>query len=77
MSRKRFEDEFTVQVVSSASLEMFCSNTLAYFRNIFNNKIQLSGDWRVALNEVIFPVKIENIADGNMTVYNFKDYEDS
>ena len=77
MSNNRFEDEFTVHVVSSASMEIFDSNTLASFRNFFNDKIQLSGDWRVALSEIIFPTKIENIVNGNLTVYNLKDYEDS
>ena len=77
MSRKRLEDEFKVHVVSSASIEIFGSNTLASFRNFFNDEIQLSGDWRVALSEVIFPTKIENIVDGNITAYNLKDYEDS
>ena len=77
MSNNRFEDEFTVHVVSSASMEIFDSNTLASFRNFFNDEIQLSGDWRVALSEIIFPTKIENIVNGNLTVYNLKDYEDS
>ena len=77
MSNNRFEDEFTVHVVSSASMEIFDSNTLASFRNFVNDEIQLSGDWRVALSEIIFPTEIENIVDGDLTVYNFKDYEDS
>ena len=77
MSNNRFEDEFTVHVVSSASMEIFDSNTLASFRNFFNDEIQLSGDWRVALSEIIFPTKIENIVNGNLTVFNLKDYEDS
>ena len=77
MSNNRFEDEFTVHVVSSASMEIFDSNTLASFRIFFNDEIQLSGDWRVALSEIIFPTKIENIVNGNLTVYNLKDYEDS
>ena len=77
MSNNRFEDEFTVHVVSSAPMEIFDSNTLASFRNFFNDKIQLAGDWRVALCEIIFPTKIENIVNGNLIVYNLKDYEDS
>ena len=77
MSNNRFEDEFTVHVVSSASMEIFDSNTLASFRNFFNDEIQLAGDWRVALSEIIFPTKIENIVNGNLIVYNLKDYEDS
>ena len=59
MGSKRFEDEFTVHVISSASMEIFDQNTLASFRNFFNDEIQLSGDWRVALSEIIFPTKIQ------------------
>ena len=77
MSRKRFVDEFTVHVISSASMETFGLKTNASFRNFFNDEFQLSGDWRVALSNVIFPAKTENIADGNITAYNLKDYEDS
>ena len=77
MSNNRFEHEFTVHVVSYASMEIFDSNTLALFQNFFNDKIQLAGDWRVALSEIIFPTKIENIVNGNLIVFNLKDYEDS
>ena len=77
MSNNWFEDEFTVHVVSSASMEIFDSNTFASFRKLFNDKIQFSGDWRVALCEIIFSIKIENIVNGNLTVYNLEDHEDS
>ena len=77
MSNNRFEDEFTVHVVSSASREIFYSNTLASFRNFFNDEIQLAGDWRVALSEIIFTTKTENIVNGNLIAYNLKDFEDS
>ena len=56
---------------------LFDSNTLASFRNFFIDKIQLSGDWRVALSEIIFPTKIENFVNGNLAVNKLKDYEDS
>ena len=42
MARNQFEDEFTVHVISSASMQIFKSNTLASFRNFFNDEIQLS-----------------------------------
>ena len=51
--------------------------TLASVRKFIDDDIQFSGDWRVALSEIIFPTKIENIVNGNLTVYNLKDYEDS
>ena len=31
----------------------------------------------MALSEIIYPTKIENIVNGNLTVYNLKDYEES
>ena len=43
----------------------------------FNDEIQISGDWRLALSEIICPTKIGNIVNGNLTVYNLKHYEDS
>ena len=61
MSENRFTDEFTVRVISSASIEIFDPNTLNSFRNFVNDEIQLAGDWRVALSEIIFPTKIEYI----------------
>ena len=58
-------------------MELFDSNTLASFQISFIDEIQLAVDWRVALSEIIFPTKIETIVNGNLIVYNLKDYEDS
>ena len=77
MSRIRFDDEFTVHVISSASMEIFGSNTLASFRNFFNDEIHLSGDWRVALSEIIFSSKIEHVVNGDLIAYSLKRYEES
>ena len=77
MSENRFTDEFTVQVISSASMEIFDSNNLSSFRNFFNDEIQLAGDWRVALSEIIFPTKIEHLVNGDMVVYSLKGNKDS
>ena len=48
-------------------MEIFGQNTLASFRNLFNDEIQLLGDWRVALSEIIFPTKIEHITNRVLT----------
>ena len=77
MSRNRFDDEFTVHVISSASVQIFESNNLASFRNFFNEEIQLSGDLRVALTEIIFSTKIEHVVNGDLKAYSLKGYEDS
>ena len=77
MARNQFEDEFSVRVISSASMQIFKSNTLASFRNFFNDEIQLSSDWRVALSEIIFPTKIENVVEGEFIALCLKEYEEA
>ena len=61
-----------MHVISSASMEIFDSNTLSSFRNFFNDEIQLAGDCRVALSEIIFLTKTEHIVNGDMVVYSLK-----
>ena len=51
-------DEFTVHLISTASMDYFPDNTLASFRNFCKEEIALDGDWRVALSEIIFPTPI-------------------
>ena len=75
MGSKRFEDEFTVHVSSSTSMETSDQNTLALFRNFLNDEIRLFGDWRVALSEIIFPTKIEHIVNEDLIAYSLKGFE--
>ena len=77
MGSKQFEDEFTLHVFSSASMEIFDQNTLASLRNFFNDEIQLSGDWRVAVSEIIFPTKNRHVVNGDLIAYGLRGYEDS
>ena len=77
MARNQFDDEFTVHVISSASMQIFKSNTLASFRNFFKDEIQISGDWRVALSKIIFPTKIENVVEGDFIAFSLKEYEEA
>ena len=73
MSQKDFgESEFTVHLVSSASMSVFTDNTLASFKNLFSEEIILDCDWRVALSEVIFPAYIYNVVDTEVRVYRKK-----
>ena len=51
-------NEFTVHhLVSSASMNIFPQNTFSSSKNFFNEEVYLEGEWRVALGEIIFPVK--------------------
>lgn len=66
-------DEFTLHLVSSASMEIFPENTLASFTNLLSEEISVTGDWRVALTEIIFPAYIKNVTDTLLTVYRQDD----
>ena len=74
-SRNGFEHEFTVQDISSSSMEIFQENTMAKFRNFFNDKINLSGLWRVALSELSFSTKIEHIINGDLIAFSLRGYQ--
>ena len=62
-------DEFTVHLISTASMDYFPGNTLASFRNFCKEEIALDGDWRVALSEIIFPTKLNNVTDEEFTYF--------
>ena len=58
-------------------MDFFDQNTLASIRNFLNDEIHLSGDWRVALSEIVFPTKIQHVSNGDLIAYSLKGYEDS
>ena len=69
------QDEFTVNLISSASMNIFPNNTLTSFRIFFSEALILQGDWRVALTEIIFPAQIANVTTKDITVYTTRGYE--
>ena len=58
-------------------MEIFDQNRLASFWHTFNDEVQLSGDWRVTLSEIMFPTKIQHVMNGDLIAYSLKGYEDS
>ena len=75
MGSIRIEDKFTVHVISSALMKIFDQNTLASFSSFFNDEIQLSDNWRVALSEIIFPTEVQHVVNSDLTAYSLKGYE--
>ena len=63
-------NEFTVHLVPSASMNIFSQNKLASFKNYFNEEICLEGDWRVALSEIIFPAKINQVNKSDLKIFS-------
>ena len=66
---KTANDEFTVHLISTASIDYFPDNTSASFRKLCKEEIALDGDWRVALSEIIFQTKLNNVTDEDFTYY--------
>ena len=62
--------EFTVHLVSSASMNIFPQNTVSSFENYFNEETNLEADWRVALSEIIFPVKINQADKSDLKIFS-------
>ena len=62
-------DEFTVHLISTASMDYFPGNILASLRNFCKEEIALDGDWRVALSEIVFPTKLNNVTDEEFTYF--------
>lgn len=68
-------DEFTVDLVSNASMNIFDNNVLSSFRNQLSQPLQLEGDWRVALSQITFPESIKNVSSTKIRQYTQNDPE--
>lgn len=62
-------DEFDIYLESTGSMETYQNNRMASFRNVLSEPIQLEGDWRVALAEIIFPTSIKNVTTTDYLIY--------
>ena len=53
-------DEYFIEAVSNASMDLFPSNTLTKFTNRLQQTINLSGDWVVGVQEIFYPIELVN-----------------
>ena len=60
--------EFTIDLISNASMGIFTNNTMAKFRKLAQS-LQLDGDWRVALASISFPSNNNNINSAEIVAY--------
>ena len=59
--------EFTVYLFATRSKGYFPDNTLANVYFFFKEEIALEVDWRVALSDIYFSTKINNVSDQEST----------
>lgn len=50
---------FTIDLVSNGSTNIFHDNTLSKFQNQVDPPLDLEGEWEVSLTEIYFPMKFE------------------
>ena len=62
-------EEFTLELVSNASMDIYPNNTLASFTNFLPHEINLRGSWEVALLDISYPSRFKNITDGKVLYY--------
>ena len=62
-------DEFTIDLISNHSMEIFNENIIASFWNQLSQPIHLQGEWHVALTSLSFPANINNVNSGEIVVY--------
>ena len=65
-------NEFDIYIESTGSMDVYPGNKMAVFRNLLPEPLQLDGDWRVALAEIIFPSSIKNITTTGYMIYTPK-----
>ena len=62
-------NEFTIDLLSNASMDVFNENTMASLRNQLSQPIHLQGERQVALTSLSFPSNINNVNSGEIVVY--------
>ena len=65
------EQNFTINLVTNASMDVFPADTMAQFTTLLPNNLELTGDWEVALLEVSLPGKVKNITNASFTISRF------
>ena len=65
-------DSFTIELVSNASGELFPDNTLSSLTNFLPEQLNLEGQWEVAISEISYPSKYQNI-----TEWKFKFFDEN
>ena len=65
-------DSFTIDLVSNAFGELFPDNTLNSFTNFFTEQVILEGQWEVAISEISYPSRYQNITEGKFKFFDEK-----
>ena len=65
-------DSFIIELVSNASAQLFPDNTLSSFTNFLPEKLNLEGQWEVAISETSYPSMYQNVKEGKIMFFDKK-----
>ena len=65
-------DSITIELVSNASGELFPDNTLSSFTNFLPEQVNLEGQWEVAISEISYPSRYQNVTEGYFKFFDEK-----
>lgn len=68
MSDSSHMSEFTINLISNASMETYPGNTLSCFTTLLPTPFTLPGEWQVALAEIAWPLVVQNVTIGEFSV---------
>ena len=62
-------DSRIIELVSSASLDVYPNNTVASFTTLLPENVVLDGEWEVALLEISYPSRCYNVTEGRFFLF--------
>ena len=68
---------YIVELVSSASFNVYPDNSLASFTNFLPDQLEFEGEWEVALLEISYPAVYKNVSNGTFWYRNADDWSKS
>ena len=63
-------DSFTIGLVSNSSSELFPNNTLRSFTNFLLERVNLEGQWEVAVSEISYPSMYQIVTEGKFLFHD-------
>ena len=62
-------ESFTIELVSNAPVQLFQDNTLSSLLNFLPEQLNLDGQWEVAISEISYPSKYQNVTEGKFMFF--------
>ena len=65
-------ESFTIELVSIASAQLFPDKTLRSFTNFLPEQLNLECQWEVAISEIPYPLRYQNVTEGKFMFFDKK-----